>query len=120
MAKCKWCGKEFEARDNRVYCSWDCRYMAGTKRGNINQKIKNIARKYDFDVKNKNKIINAKMMMFAGGDLKRCPCLSQDPDHYCGSARCIADTVYQGHCCCRLFWSKKEPLLKQYVEKFND
>lgn len=114
--KCRWCGKEFEARDNQIYCSLDCRYMADTKRGNINQKIRNIARKYDFDVKNKDKIVKAKMMMFAGGDLKRCPCDADNPERFCGSARCIADVVYKGHCHCSLFWYKKTPLLNDKKE----
>lgn len=113
--KCKYCGKEFELSswDNQIYCSKDCSYLYKLKYSALKNFLQKTAKEYDFELKNLEKIINAKMLMFGKGDLKRCPCLSQDPDHYCGSARYIADTVYLGHCCCRLFWSKKEPLLDE-------
>ena len=115
--KCKNCGKEFEKKaENQVYCTPECYMKANEKRCKIKDKISQIARRFDFEVRNQDKIVNAKMIMFAADDVYRCPCLSQDQDHYCGSARCIADTVYLGHCCCQLFWSKKEPLLKDDKE----
>ena len=120
LIKCKWCGKEFEKRDTQKFCCGDCALAHNQIIQNTKSKIKTIAKKYDFEIKNMDKIVNAKMMLFKNDNTMRCPCASQDTDHFCGSSRCIADTIYKGHCCCRLFWSKKEPLLKQYVENFND
>lgn len=54
----------------------------------------------------------AKIRAFGDGNIHRCPCDADNPDRYCGSARCIADVVYKGHCHCNLFHSTKEPLLK--------
>lgn len=117
MKKCKWCGKEFEAkRHDQKFCSKDCSYFYDNTRANLSSYIKTLARKYDFKLENLDKVLNAKMILFGRDNPKRCPCLSQDPDHYCGSTRCIADTVYLGHCHCRLFWSKKEPLLEEKRE----
>lgn len=112
--KCKWCGKDFiRKRHDQKFCSRDCTYFYSNIKGNLASYIKTISRKYDFRLENLDKIINAKIMMFAKDNPKRCPCDANNPDRFCGSARCIADTVYHGHCCCRLFWSKKEPLLEE-------
>lgn len=110
--KCKRCGKEFESVSGKEYCSWDCRHESDRKTDLFNKAIKRIANKYNFEIKNKEKITKAKVMIFREGNLLRCPCDADNPDRYCGSARCIADVVYKGHCHCSLFWSKKEPLLK--------
>lgn len=118
--KCKMCGKEFEKRDTKKFCCGDCSLAYNQKLQNTKAKIKSIAKKHDFELNNVDKILNAKMMLFKNDNTLRCPCAAQDADHYCGSARCIADTVYLGHCCCQLFWSKKEPLINKYIEKQKD
>ena len=111
--KCANCGKEFICRqEKQEYCCYDCKKEMVYAEKKLRYKIENIAKLYNFELKNVDKILRAKKMLFSGNELHRCPCASQDPDHYCGSARCIADVVYQGHCHCSLFWSKKEPLLK--------
>lgn len=112
--KCKFCGKEFELTswDNQIYCSKDCSYLYKLKYSAFKKYIDGIAKKYDFELKNFDKITDAKMMFFGKEDLKKCPCDRDNPDRFCGSARCIADTVYKGHCHCNLFWSKKDPLIK--------
>lgn len=120
LIKCKWCGKEFEKRDTQKFCCGDCALAYNQIIQNTKSKIKTIAKKYDFEIENMDKIVNAKMMLFKNDNTMRCPCAAQDPDHYCGSSRCIADTVYLGHCCCQLFWSKKEPLINNYIEKQKD
>lgn len=112
--KCKWCGKEFEPiNSEQKFCSNNCSYFYHNTRANLSSYIKTLARKHDFKLENLDKILNAKMMMFAKDNPKRCPCDVDNPDRFCGSARCIADVVYQGHCHCRLFWSKKPPLLEE-------
>lgn len=107
LIKCKWCGKEFEKRDTQVYCSYDCARDYNDKVVSIKSKIKNIAKKYDFEINNMDKIVNAKMMLFKHDDMKRCPCSSTNPNKYCGSALCIHDTIHKGHCHCNLFHAKK-------------
>ena len=115
--KCKNCGKEFEKKgENQVYCSTYCYMKANEKRYKIKNKISRIAKNFDFEVRNRDKIINAKMIMFSADDIYRCPCDADNPERYCGSAQCIADVVYKGHCHCNLFHSKKEPLLKDSDE----
>ena len=115
--KCLLCGKEFTAYSSgEVACTGDCKAIYNSQKKKILSKIATIEKKYDFQTKNVRPIVMAKIRAFGDGNVHRCPCLPQDPDHYCGSARCIADVVYKGHCCCRLFWSKKEPLLKDNKE----
>lgn len=115
--KCKNCGKEFEKKgENQVYCTPYCYMKANEKRYKIKNKISRIAKNFDFEVRNRDKIINAKMIMFSADDIYRCPCDADNPDRYCGSARCITDVVYKGHCHCNLFHSTKEPLLKDNKE----
>lgn len=110
--KCKMCGKEITRNDRLCYCSVEC-YEKGNKIQNkIRLLIKKTAKKYNFEIKNEDKILNAKFLLFKNDDVKRCPCDANNPDRFCGSAQCIADVVYKGHCHCSLFWSKKEPLLK--------
>lgn len=116
--KCRECGREFEKKgENQVYCTPYCYMKANEKRYKIKNKISRVARQFDFDVCNRDKIVNAKMMMFSADDVFKCPCDANNPNRYCGSALCIADTIYKGHCCCQLFWSKKEPELTKYLEK---
>ena len=111
--KCLCCGKEFRPRvKNQRFCNYKCHYLVFGKEKSLRYKIKKIAEIFNLEIKNLEKIINAKKILFGGDDMSRCPCDANNPDRYCGSARCIADVVYQGHCCCSLFWSKKEPLLK--------
>ena len=112
MKICKMCGNEITRTDRNFYCSGDCSAKANAILARTRSMIKRVAKKYNFEVKNKNKIINAKLLLFKTGNIKRCPCDADNPDRYCGSARCVADVVYKGHCHCSLFWAKKEPLLK--------
>lgn len=111
MVKCKYCGKEIKRPDRLNYCSLDCYRKANNARYRISTKIDKIARDFDFEIKNKDKIIKAKQMIFKNADLSCCPCDANNPDRFCGSARCIADVVYKGHCHCNLFHYKKKPLL---------
>lgn len=108
MTKCKWCGKEFESMNRQKYCSCDCYWQVNNKRSSLRGLIKRIAKKFNLDVKNRDKIIKAKLMIFANGDVKRCPCDAQNPERYCGSLRCLADIQNNGHCECRLFWLRKK------------
>ena len=111
MRKCKFCGNEIKRTDRREYCSLECYEKSKLSRSRVFNLISRIAKTHDFEVKNKSKIVKAKMLIFKNGDLKYCPCDANNPDRFCGSARCIADVVYKGHCCCNLFHYKKKPIL---------
>ena len=107
--RCKWCGKEFIPFNKyQKFCSEDCCYIAGLQKHKIDYKIKNVAKLYNFDIKNKDKILNAKLLIFKDGNIHRCPCDADNPNRFCGSAQCIADVVYKGHCHCSLFWLKNK------------
>ena len=108
IMKCKWCGKEFESVSGKQYCSWDCRRESDRKTNLFNKAIKRIADKHNFEIKNREKIINAKKMLFGGDNMLRCPCDAENPERFCGSARCISDVMEQGHCHCSLFWLKND------------
>lgn len=71
----------------------------------IEQYIDAIAEVYDFEVKNKDKIVRAKKMMMPE-QLWRCPCDRDNGQRYCGSMLCITDTIKDGHCHCNLFHRK--------------
>lgn len=105
VKKCKYCGKEITRTDRDVFCSQECAYIYKTTRHGIKRTIQRIAKKYDFELKNLDKILNAKMLLTSDNP-KRCPCDIDNPKRFCGSAQCIADTIYQGHCHCSLFWLK--------------
>lgn len=106
--RCKWCGKEFEPHcATHILCSYDCSHKYNHQKAVISRKIKLIGREFNFDVENKDKIINAKLMIFKDGNVLRCPCDANNPDRYCGSAQCIADVINNGHCHCNLFHKKK-------------
>ena len=106
--RCKECGKEFEKKgENQVYCSSYCYMKANEKRYRIKSRIARVAKAHDFEVHNRDKIVNAKMIMFSADDVYKCPCDSNNPNRYCGSALCITDTVTKGHCHCQLFYAKK-------------
>lgn len=66
--------------------------------------IEQIAVENNFTLKNVDKIVNAKFLML--DDVKRCPCDATNPERYCGSPKCIEDTIKDGHCHCNMFWSK--------------
>lgn len=105
--KCLLCGKEFIAYDDRERCCpGDCKAIYNRQRKKILQKIAGIEKKYDFQTKNVIPIVMAKIRAFGDGNIHRCPCDADNPDRYCGSAQCIADVVYQGHCHCNLFHKK--------------
>lgn len=113
--KCLGCGKMFTPRMKlQKYCSYKCQRRFGTEEYYTKRRIKQIAERFDFELNNFDKVMNAKKIMF--DDMLRCPCDSNNPDRYCGSARCIADVVYKGHCHCSLFWYKKTPLLNDKKE----
>lgn len=107
MAKCKFCKKEFEPSERHIlFCSHQCRYDYNKKKSCLISRIKILAKKFNFEIKNFDKIVNAKMMLFYDDDVMRCPCHSNSKDHYCGSAQCIADVINNGHCSCMLFHKK--------------
>lgn len=104
--KCKYCGKEITRTDRPNYCSPDCYLKRNRTCSKIRSIIKRVRKKYNFDVENEEKIINAKILLFKDGDVKRCPCDADNPERYCGSALCIHDVIEYGHCHCNLFHKK--------------
>lgn len=52
---------------------------------------------------NKDKVIRAKKMLFANGNMLRCPCDSKNEDRFCVSETCMDDIMRDGHCHCNLF-----------------
>lgn len=65
--------------------------------------INNISHEHNFEVKNADKIINAKLRFFHGDNVRRCPCDADNPERFCGSAQCLKDVKENGHCHCNLF-----------------
>lgn len=107
--KCLCCGKEFTPRvKSQKYCNYKCHYVVIKKEQSIRCKIKSIAKVLKLDIKNLDKIINAKKLLFGGDDMARCPCDANNPERYCGSYKCMADIYNNGHCECRLFWLKND------------
>lgn len=105
--KCANCGKEFiRKQEKQKYCCYKCQKEMLYGEKNLRYKIKSLAKTMNFELKNVDKIIRAKKLLFSGNELHRCPCDSGNPDRFCGSAQCITDVVYQGHCHCSLFWLK--------------
>ncbi len=120
--KCLICGKEFTTNDQReTCCAGDCKYTYNSQKKKIESKAATMERKFDFEVRNFEKIARAKIMLFKDGDIHRCPCDADNPERFCGSARCIADVIYLGHCHCSLFWNKKQPVIKsrEFLEKIK-
>jgi predicted nucleic acid-binding Zn ribbon protein len=108
VLKCKMCGKEFvKEHAGQKFCHWRCQKQYQKKQSLISRLIHRVAKKYNFEIKNEDKIVRAKMLLFRNDDMKRCPCASGNPNKYCGSALCIAETIYKGHCCCNMFHAKK-------------
>ena len=106
--KCAHCGKEFVRKQrHQKYCCWQCKEGDAAFYRPIKHLIKEIAKKYGFELKNEDKILRAKKMMFRDSDMTRCPCDAQNPNRYCGSKLCIHDTVHHGHCHCNMFHEKK-------------
>lgn len=109
--KCKQCGKEFEPKqEGQKFCSEGCRVKVNVAQIKMNAKIKSIAKKFDFDLKNREKIVRAKVMIFRADEVHRCPCDADNPKRFCGSALCIHDVVHYGHCHCNLFHLKDSPI----------
>lgn len=106
--KCAYCGKDFVRKyREQKYCSFSCK-KEGTKLfAKVKRTIREVARKYGFEVKNEERILRAKKIIFKNGDLCRCPCDAHNPNRYCGSKLCIHDTVHKGHCHCNMFHEKK-------------
>ena len=108
VKKCPVCGKEFTVTNiDKKYCSYDCAYKIQSRKYRIRSKIDSISKQYDFTVKNKDKITNAKLIMFKDGDVHRCPCDASNPNRYCGSLLCLHDIIHNSHCHCQLFHAKK-------------
>ena len=105
MVKCKMCGKEITRTDRGVFCSQACAYDYKSIRCNLKRSLQRIAKKYGFEIENLDKIVNAKMLMFGRyrQDGKKCPCDANNAERFCGSPRCIADIVNDGHCHCGLY-----------------
>lgn len=106
--KCLYCGKDFIPKDNQKFCTTECYLEYNAKKTRLKTAIKRIAKKYDFEIENLSKIVNAKMLLFKHDNLKRCPCDANNAKRFCGSAQCIADVVYKGHCHCNLFHLKND------------
>lgn len=103
--KCLNCGKEFTPKSKKqVFCCYNCGREMGYASQIIRNRVRKIAKENGFEIKNLPKIIKAKRMCFRDDDMMRCPCDAQNPERYCGSPRCIADTKENGHCHCQLFW----------------
>lgn len=106
MRICKNCKKEITNTTRSEFCGQICSYHYQLQKHRISYKINALAKKYNFDVKNKEKIINAKLMLFSQGDVYKCPCDAENPERFCGSALCISDIITKGHCHCHLFYKK--------------
>lgn len=106
--RCAWCGAEFFTYRDASCCNSEHTYEYKTAKSKLKSRINTISKRFNFEVKNADKIINAKIRFFAGGDLTRCPCDADNPHRYCGSAQCISDVVTKGHCHCSLFHKKEE------------
>lgn len=111
---CKWCKKEFELRDSRPtqrFCSYDCKCQYHGAVSKIKGLIKRLLLKHgDYHVNEDQlkKIINAKILLFAGDNIHRCPCDANNPDRFCGSKLCAKDIQTDGHCHCNLFWKHEK------------
>lgn len=104
---CKRCGKEFKPKTfNQVYCCGDCYYLAAQERNTIKIRIRSVAKKHNFEIKNLDKIVRAKMLLFKGKNKHYCPCKADDKEKYCGSSKCLTEIHKKGHCCCGLFHKK--------------
>lgn len=103
--KCKMCGKEITRTDKRCYCSVACYNKANQIKNKIKTMFKTVSRNYCFSItENRDKIANAKFLLFKNSDIKRCPCDANNSRRYCGSALCIYETIKHGHCHCNLFY----------------
>lgn len=110
--KCMNCGAEFKPRmKDQIFCCYKCKWEMHVAEAAVRRKVKYVAKLFDFEIKNMEKIIKAKRMMFNDSNMMRCPCDADNPNRYCGSPLCVYDTATKGHCHCSLMWSKK-PLLK--------
>jgi endogenous inhibitor of DNA gyrase (YacG/DUF329 family) len=106
--KCLHCGKEFVRKQrHQKYCCWQCKEADSSITRYTDRYITNFAMNHDFELKNKDKILRAKKMLFKGGNMRRCPCDANNPNRYCGSDLCLSDIIYKGHCHCNLFHAKK-------------
>lgn len=112
--RCKWCKKEFTPNPLRLsqrFCCYNCKREYHGAVAKIKSKVKTVLLKHpSFHVEEDQlkKIINAKILLFAGGDVHRCPCDAGNTYRFCGSLRCIADVNETGHCHCNLFWRYME------------
>lgn len=105
--KCLNCGKDnppsLSARQ-RKFCCKDCQQDYFNKKAKIKRFINRIAKEYSLEVKNVDKIVRAKLMLFKDGNLHGCPCSADDVEKYCGSPKCLNEINKKGNCCCNLFF----------------
>ena len=105
--KCLNCGKEFiRKQEKQKYCNWKCQKEMLKSEKKLKYKINSLAKIMNFDLKNVDKILRAKKLLFNAENLHRCPCDAQNPNRFCGSIQCMNDIINNGHCECRLFWLK--------------
>ncbi|MCM1497230.1 MAG: hypothetical protein NC124_02070 [Clostridium sp.] len=104
MAKCRWCGKDLEQRGS-MFCCEECEKTYNDKLEYTKERIIAIAEENNLELKNFDKIVRAKMLLFGQDNTMRCPCLADSEEHYCGSPRCLADAKEE-HCHCQLMWKK--------------
>ena len=106
MVKCKCCKKDFEPKiPHQVFCCETCAKHYSAQRTKIRYMIRSVAKKFNFDIQNEDRIIKAKMLLFQN-NFRSCPCDANNPNRYCGSAQCIHDVIEFNHCHCNLFHKK--------------
>ena len=73
----------------------------------IKVKIKELAKKHNFDISdNVDKIINIKLRFFGEEEWIRCPCDRDNLGRFCCSTQCQKDVRETGSCHCNLFKRK--------------
>lgn len=104
--KCLNCGKDNPpslSHRARKFCCKDCQQKYFNKKAKVKRLINRIAKEYGLQVRNVDKIVKAKLLLFKE-DLSRCPCMAQDVEKYCGSTKCLNEINKKGNCCCNLFF----------------
>lgn len=99
MRICRVCGKEYEERaDHQIYCCESCKVLANSHRSRVRELIRRRSKKWGFEVRNKERIMDEKVEM---GLIEECP---RYEGLKCICAQCIHDILEEGHCKCGLFW----------------
>ena len=100
VKKCKYCGKEITRTDREVFCSQECAYTYANHKLHCGRMIARIAAKYEFDIKNYDKIINAKMLL-TPDNFRRFPCDSacrREVAFRCQHSAFTAEWYWYCHC----------------------